>query len=1178
MGDRVGMTLCLSMSLVSAGCASHPPGFQPVPTSIARPAVLPSTPGFPEYPTLSPDGGLVVFSWAGDLWCAAATGGAATRLTVHPADETRSAFSPDGSRLAFESTRDGSRNLYEMELVRVGGAVVAGGIRRVTNTDRAQTLSGYNASGDALMFSGSAEPSIYRHARMYVAPISGGPTTRLSDAYGIEPAMARDGSVVAFTRGGNSPERPAYNGSGDRDIFTFTPSSGEFRQLTTWDGNDFSPFPLPDGSIVFVSARDGQNNIYRLASGRDDAGQRSPASITQLTRFALGPNEGTIGHGVRDLNISRDGSTAVFCVWDTMYTLDLGDPGSAPRAVSVNVGSDTDDLDYLTINVAQGVDDMATSPDGQTVAVISRGDVFVRSSTKDHPTRRVTATPGREVDLAWSPDGRFLYFASDETGEYELYRAEVALARSDISPKQEEEPAEEKKPDDKGKAEEPAGGEPATEPAQPSDPAKAEEGNGEEKKADDKPKEKKPEPGKRWAESLTYKVERLLPGVTGARTPLPSPDGRRMLFTRVRGDLHLLDLKTLTHRVVFESWDEPSVSWASDSRHIVYSVADLYFNSDVFLLDVDAEAGATLSKPFNVSRHPDLDTNPRLSEDGKVLYFTSDRGPENFNFNIYAVFLDTSLEGMTDYDLAAHFKKAAEKSKKNKPIDQVDFEKEHKPAKPLEFDLDDAYLRVRSLVRSDSSTGNLQITPAGDRVMFSASMDGPPAYHSVDHTGGDRKQVTSGGVSRVHLSPSGDAVYFLKSGTPNSSTPTGGKSDTYPVSGTVRLSVADEQRQKFTEAARVIRDNFYHPTLKDLGWEQITRRYIELATATRTSSAFNRIGNMLFGELDGSHLGMSGGPGYSGPGSRTGYLGIDASPVGNGYRVDVVISDMPAARESSKLNVGDVITAINGVAISQGGAMKDLSASMEGTSGVETLLSVLGPDGAERMVLITPASSGADSNARYQHEVLRRAARVKELSGGRLGYLHIRGMSMPSVNDYERDLFAAADGKDGLIIDVRDNGGGSTADILLSSLTAPRHAYTIPRGANAADVPFDAYPRDRRLIYPYVRPISVLINENSFSNAEIFAHSIKTIGRGKLVGTPTFGGVISTGGTSLIDGTSVRLPFRGWYLPDGTDMEENGAQPDINVPQEPADEARGLDAQLDAAVRELLSRVDAEKK
>jgi tricorn protease len=256
-------------------------------------------------------------------------------------------------------------------------------------------------------------------------------------------------------------------------------------------------------------------------------------------------------------------------------------------------------------------------------------------------------------------------------------------------------------------------------------------------------------------------------------------------------------------------------------------------------------------------------------------------------------------------------------------------------------------------------------------------------------------------------------------------------------------------------------------------------------------------------------------------------------------------------------------------------------AAMQGTSGQETLIEVrragppataTAPPAATRHLLITPISSGADTILRYRDEVERNRLLVEKLSGGKLGYLHIRSMDMASVRDYERDLFAAADGKLGLIIDVRDNGGGSTNDILLASLTAPRHAYTASRGVDLKAVPKDAYPRDRRLIYAYNREISVLCNQHSYSNAEIFSHAIKTIGRGKLVGAPTFGAVISTGAYSLIDGTNMRTPFRGWYLPDGKDMENNGAVPDLAVPQTPEDEVAGKDAQLEAAVKELLTR------
>jgi tricorn protease len=424
----------------------------------------------------------------------------------------------------------------------------------------------------------------------------------------------------------------------------------------------------------------------------------------------------------------------------------------------------------------------------------------------------------------------------------------------------------------------------------------------------------------------------------------------------------------------------------------------------------------------------------------------------------------------------------------------------------------------------------------------------------------------------------GDRVLWISGGEASLGRPGGGEAEKLGIDATVTIDIAQQQKQKFQEAARIMGSRFYHPTLKGLDWPALSARYKELAVQTRTDSEFNRVFSHLLGELEGSHMGISGGRSTSGSGQPIGYLGVDVKPARGGYEITRVVPQSPAAATTTKLNAGDVILSINGKALAAGPEQEpliDLNAAMRGTSGEETLLELRRGNGGSRYVLITPVGSGTDSNLRYQDEVLRRAAKVEELSNGRLGYLHIRGMNMASVRDYERDLFAAADGKEGLIIDVRDNGGGSTTDILLASLTAPRHAYTAARGVDIEKMPKDAYPRDRRLIYAYNRPITVLINYNSFSNAEIFAHAIKTIGRGTVVGTPTFGAVISTGAFSLIDGTTVRMPFRGWYLPDGTDMENNGAEPHIHVDQTPEDEAAARDRQLEEAVRELLTRAKA---
>ena len=157
------------------------------------------------------------------------------------------------------------------------------------------------------------------------------------------------------------------------------------------------------------------------------------------------------------------------------------------------------------------------------------------------------------------------------------------------------------------------------------------------------------------------------------------------------------------------------------------------------------------------------------------------------------------------------------------------------------------------------------------------------------------------------------------------------------------------------------------------------------------------------------------------------------------------------------------------------------------------------------------------------------------------------------------------------MIDVRDNGGGFTTDLLLTSLTQPRHAITIPRGGKPG------YPHDRQVFAAWSKPIIVLCNQNSYSNAEIFSHAIKTLGRGKVVGVQTAGGVVSTGSARINDVGTIRVPFRGWFLlNDGQDMEMNGCPPDVVIWPLPGELPKGEDKQLSKAVELLLSEVESQ--
>ncbi|MDP8228844.1 MAG: S41 family peptidase, partial [Candidatus Electryoneaceae bacterium] len=228
----------------------------------------------------------------------------------------------------------------------------------------------------------------------------------------------------------------------------------------------------------------------------------------------------------------------------------------------------------------------------------------------------------------------------------------------------------------------------------------------------------------------------------------------------------------------------------------------------------------------------------------------------------------------------------------------------------------------------------------------------------------------------------------------------------------------------------------------------------------------------------------------------------------------------------------------------------------------------------ERRLIVRPVNRWTQGYLRYDEWVKGRRATVDSLSDGRLGYLHVKGMGDRSLARFEAQLYSVASGRDGLVIDVRYNGGGWTTDYLLAMLQVRRHAVTYPRDGGPG------YPHSRLPLYAWTKPIIVLCNEHSFSNAEIFSHAVKTLERGTLVGVPTPGGVISTSGQGLLDGSGYRIPLRGWYAgselerDSDRNMEGNGAVPDIIVPLEPGQMTSGNDGQLGVAVEELMRQLD----
>ena len=315
----------------------------------------------------------------------------------------------------------------------------------------------------------------------------------------------------------------------------------------------------------------------------------------------------------------------------------------------------------------------------------------------------------------------------------------------------------------------------------------------------------------------------------------------------------------------------------------------------------------------------------------------------------------------------------------------------------------------------------------------------------------------------------------------------------------------------------------------------------------------------MLGELSASHLGIYK---WSGGGVATGRLGIrhDESHDGPGVRVRDVVPDGPAERAG--IEAGEFIVSVNGEPIPAGSNYHCL---LTDSVGEEVLLTIAASSSgrSSRDVRLRPVGGWQLSRLVYEQLVRAKRERVEDASGGRLGYLHIRGMGLGNLLEFEEDLFAQGLGKDGLVVDIRGNGGGSVHDEILRFLDREVYGYTTSRTRPPSQNPLELF----------TRPLVLLIDESCYSDAEIFPMGWKALDLGPVVGTPTYGAVIGTNDVNLIDGTGFRVPGSGWYDMEGRNLENWGIEPDVRIDSVPEEGARGDDSQLRMAVEVLLERL-----
>lgn len=986
------------------------------------------------------------------------------------------------------------------------------------------------------------------HGDLWVAPAGGGTAARLAALPGNEslPRWSPDGRTIAFVsdRGGND------------DLYTIPAGGGSPTRLTFHGADDELGDWTPDGKeLLFSAARESRlPQLYsiRVADGRL---RRLAKDEQALHSPACSPDGRWVAYVRGSVNTTRKhyhGSANA-----EIYLLDLTAPGKAPRRLTAYDGND-----FWP----------AFSADGRTLYFVSdRGgaaNVWAQPLAGGEP-RPVTrhAEPAAVRMLAASADRRHLSYECD-FGIWTLSVAgEAAPARVALEATDNTEEALYQRTFTGGATEyevSPDGkriafvvhGEIFTIPA---------ESGGEARQITDCPARDSDLSWSPDSKRLVYVCEqganqdvhvvevetqrdrRLTSAAAPEASPRFSPDGRWVAYLRGPGShaLCVVPVEGGTERVVAEGPALSSPAWSPDSAWIAYTRRDLANTRDIWVVSLDG------MNSTNVSRCPGNNLQPQWTPDGRRIVFLSNRSgtPEVWRVEL---------------------RKKADRAEADRSV---------------RIDPEGIGRRARQLTdQPQAAKSAFVLSPDGKQCFFPVSALGQTDLWSVTVDGGAPTRALPEVNGAVRLSADGNTVFYQSqepvggSGASGSGAAyvrggalyriprAGGTPTALPFVAKLDIDPAEERRQVFDEAWRLLRDGFYDERFHGVDWNAVRERYRPAVDDCLERQDFLQLLAEMAGELNASHIGVttavtSGG----GAAKGTGYLGMefDYDDSGPGLKVTRVLPEGPADSDEAKIHPGEYIVSIDGRDARPTEALYEYLAGKAGQP-LELLVNSRPQREGARTVKVTPVSRTAWSDLEYEAWVTANRDAVDRLSGGRLAYLHIRHMDDASLKRFQQDLLGEAFGKDGLVLDVRWNPGGRIHDELLALLTKRVHAYETPRGGPRMSQPFAAVNR----------PMILLINQASASDAEIFPHGFRALGLGKLVGVPTMGAVIGTGNKVLLDGrTSFRVPGSAWTTPDGKVMENWGIPPDLVVENRPEDVATGTDRQLEAAVAELLKQL-----
>lgn len=1042
------------------------------------------------------------------------------------------ALSPDGGEIAFASGGD----LWTVP--------AAGGQARLLVTDPAtESRPLYSPDGQSLAFV-STRSGV---ANIYILTLATGELRRLTygDSAEALDGWSRDGKWIYFTSGVNDVARLG-------DVFRVAASGGTPLEVSRERYlNEFQSAPSPDGKSVALMAK-GMSSAQFWRNGHshideselwlkplDGAGYQKllPAGskhnwpmwspdgkaiwfmgdqggTENLWRLPLGgqPQQVTRFTDGRVLfpSIGYDGKAIVFERDFAIWKLDTA-TGKASKVSIALHGAPAAEGEVHKNETS--FDSLALSPDGKKAAIIAHGEVFAVSTKDGGAAQRVTRTPIVESDAVWSPDSKRVIYVSERDRAANLYAYDFATGQETA----------------------------------------------------------------------------LTTGAARSTAPVWSPDGKVLAYVRDGKEVRVMTFdpagKVAGDRVLYTGplggFDETPLTWSPDSKWLAFTITDrkAFDNVNVVSLDGGPARPVTFLANGNVGK-------VAWSPDGK--YMLVDSGQRSEDAKILRVDLLPNVPKYKEDAFRDLFKPAdtpdkpapgpgskAEPAKTDAPAKPASGA-EAKPAAPkkkveptrIVFE----GIRERaSFLPLGMDVADPVISPDGKTLVFRARQAGQTNFYTynLDELAKEPAtpvQLTSTRKSKgdIAFSPDSKEVWYLEGGALVSTPIDQPKPKPLAVNAELDVDFDVEKSVVFEQAWGVLNRGFYDGKFHGADWEALRQKWAPYIAGTRTGDELRRDINLLIGELNASHSGISKGGDPSTPIVRAANLGLrfdrDAYEAGKGLVIREVIALGPAALEGS-IKPGETLVAVNGEKLSPG---VNLDRLLRGAGGKRTVLTLADPAGKAREAVVRPVPTTTATGLLYRQWVNDRRAYVDKVSGGKLGYVHIADMSDASLNQLYIDLDAQNQGKQGVVVDVRNNNGGYVNGHVIDVFARRNYLMMTPR--DRFPVPSRQNLGQRALGLPTV----LVTNESSLSDAEDFTEGYRALGLGKVVGKPTAGWIIFTGGRQLIDGSSVRLPFIRIEDLRGQNMELNPRPVDVDVERPLGETLSGGDAQLDAAVKVLL--------